>query len=207
MRKGLIYKHTNKVNGKSYVGQTVYSMEKRWREHCSFANKNRTCYFYRAIVKHGKDAFEHEILEDNIPQDKLNEREIFYIEKYGTFDNGYNLDRGGQTRKDFRLTEETKRKLSEANKGKKLSKEQVDMMRENFKGIKGGRFKPWFFVDTMGYRHEFHSITKRDYALLFGIDESAFSGRFNQKYKDVIVPRGQYKGMIFGNIEDLKIGA
>lgn len=89
--KGIIYKVTNKVNGKSYIGQTRYTLEFRWRQHL---HKKDNVYFHNAIKKYGAENFSVEVLEE-CDVDKLNSREIFYIAKYNTFENGYNLTLGG----------------------------------------------------------------------------------------------------------------
>lgn len=89
--KGIIYKVTNKVNGKSYIGQTRYTLEFRWRQHL---HKKDKTYFHNAIRKYGAENFSAEILEE-CPYSNLNEREIFYIAKYETFKKGYNLTIGG----------------------------------------------------------------------------------------------------------------
>lgn len=89
--KGLIYKITNKVNKKAYIGQTRYTVEFRWKQH-QF-KKDKT-YFHQAIHKYGINNFTVEILEICNIED-LNSKEIFYIGKYDTFKNGYNLTIGG----------------------------------------------------------------------------------------------------------------
>ena len=89
--KGIIYKITNKVNGKSYIGQTRYTIEFRWKQH---QHKKDDTYFHNAIHKYGIENFSIEILEECNIED-LNSREIFYIAKYNTFNNGYNLTIGG----------------------------------------------------------------------------------------------------------------
>lgn len=89
--KGIIYKITNKVNGKSYIGQTRYTIEFRWRQH---QHKKDNTYFHNAIHKYGIENFSIEVLEECDTKD-LNSREIFYIAKYDTFNNGYNLTIGG----------------------------------------------------------------------------------------------------------------
>lgn len=93
--KGYIYKITNKVNGMSYIGQTRYTVEFRWRQH---QHKKNGCYFHNALHKYGVENFTVETLEE-CEVSKLNEREIFYIAKYNTFDKGYNLTIGGDGRR------------------------------------------------------------------------------------------------------------
>lgn len=93
-----IYKHTNKINGKVYIGQTCQKPEDRWRNGEGY--KGPTCFYY-AIQKYGWDNFSHEILEDNIPTiDEANEKEKQYIQQYHScvYDlecNGYNSTFGG----------------------------------------------------------------------------------------------------------------
>ena len=89
--KGFIYKITNKVNGKSYIGQTRYTVEFRWRQH---QHKKDNVHFHNAIKKYGINNFTVEVLEE-CDFDDLNSREIFYIAKYDTFNRGYNSTIGG----------------------------------------------------------------------------------------------------------------
>ena len=94
----LIYKHTNKINGKSYIGQTSQKATRRWRN--GFGYKESPI-FYAAIKKYGFENFSHEILEENIAtKDLANQREIYWIAYYHTwiYDpscNGYNSTCGG----------------------------------------------------------------------------------------------------------------
>lgn len=93
--KGYIYKITNKVNGKSYIGQTRYTVEFRWRQH---QHKKDNTYFHNALYKYGIENFTVETLEECNVED-LDSKEIFYIAKYDTFKNGYNLTIGGDGRR------------------------------------------------------------------------------------------------------------
>jgi len=85
----IIYCYTNKKTGKKYVGQTIHP-EQRKRNHLHEAIvKESDYYFHRSIRKHGIDAFEYEMLEENV--DNLNDRENHYINIYNTlWPNGYN---------------------------------------------------------------------------------------------------------------------
>jgi group I intron endonuclease len=133
----IIYKVTNKINGKAYIGQTVFSLKNRKNRHVSETlNRKDNIYFHKAIRKYGSENFDWKILQKCDTIEELNKLEIHYIELYDTFNNGYNLTKGGkgavgyvpsrETRKkisEFRtgmnFSEETKRKISEGNKGKK----------------------------------------------------------------------------------------
>ena len=94
-----IYKIINKINGHSYIGQSV-DIERRIKHHFNNAFNNsssNTEYdktLYRAIRKYGKENFDVIILEE-CSQSSLNEREKYWIEYFDTFKNGYNETVGG----------------------------------------------------------------------------------------------------------------
>ena len=98
MRYGLIYKYTNKINHKSYIGQTIQKLEKRHKRHL-YDSKQDELYFHNALKKYGMDNFSLEIIEDNITFEQLNDREAYWIKYYNTFylnGEGYNMTEGGQ---------------------------------------------------------------------------------------------------------------
>lgn len=94
---GKIYLITNMINSKKYVGQTTISLKRRFLYHCEDARKTR-CEnrpLYAAMKKYGVENFAIEELED-IENEKLSEREIYWINELGTFgSNGYNSTKGG----------------------------------------------------------------------------------------------------------------
>ena len=100
---GLIYLKISPSGGK-YIGQTIYTEERRWREHCKEAHwANGPCYqslLNRAIRKYGKNNFQTVILEDNLSEEKLDEREKYWIAYYKTYVefncHGYNMTTGGK---------------------------------------------------------------------------------------------------------------
>jgi len=88
----IVYKITNLLNGKIYVGQTVRTLEKRLDQH-----KRRTeTLVGKAIQKYGWENFSAEIIEECKTQTELNEREMFWIAKLDCISpKGYNLNEGG----------------------------------------------------------------------------------------------------------------
>ena len=86
-----IYKVTNKVNGKVYIGQSV-DIGRRWREHMTAKDG---IYFHKAIQKYGVENFEWEVIEQC--KKDLDEREIYWIEYYDSFNKGYNCTKGGDS--------------------------------------------------------------------------------------------------------------
>lgn len=91
-----IYKITNLINQKIYVGKTTTTIEKRWRTHWEDSTRldisNRP--LYKAFNKYGKENFKIEELEE-CSIDELNDKEIYWIEKLGSFKYGYNATLGG----------------------------------------------------------------------------------------------------------------
>lgn len=93
---GFIYCITNIVNQKQYVGKTLNSVEQRWSEHLNDYKRPR-CEkraLYDAFIKYGIENFRCETLCECLDSE-LEEKEIYYIELYNTFHNGYNLTKGG----------------------------------------------------------------------------------------------------------------
>jgi group I intron endonuclease len=91
-----IYKITNLVNNKVYIGKSVNILE-RWQEHLRKVKFNAGAYLHKAMRHYGKDNFILEIVEE-VSRDKLNSKEIFYIDKYDSYyesGRGYNLTHGG----------------------------------------------------------------------------------------------------------------
>lgn len=120
-KKYIVYCHTNKINGKKYIGVTGTTLEKRaGREGTAYQGST---YFYSAIKKYGWDNFNHEILFENLTKEQASEKEYQYINLYNTMDHnyGYNLRQGGYEGYTFKLSQETKRKISQKLKGQKKS--------------------------------------------------------------------------------------
>lgn len=116
----VIYKFTNNVNNKVYIGKTKTSLRKRIIAHLSSSrstNKSPKHYFQRALQKYGTINFNIDIIE-HCSESQLNDREIFWIKFYDSKNpnKGYNMTDGGDGCLNITYTEEYKHKISIANK-------------------------------------------------------------------------------------------
>lgn len=92
---GYIYKIENTVNNKKYIGQTIHTVEIRKKEHIDAAKYGNNSVIYRAMRKYGIENFiftEIECCEDAL----LDEREIYWIAYFDSYNNGYNSTAGGK---------------------------------------------------------------------------------------------------------------
>jgi len=96
-----IYKITNQINNKSYIGFTSYSPQHRWSSHKVAANRGGKSLFQAAIVKHGPENFIVETIYQSLDEDHtLNTMEPHFINEYNTFHgDGYNSTAGGGSKR------------------------------------------------------------------------------------------------------------
>lgn len=97
---GYIYKVTNKINNKLYIGKTIKTIEQRWHEHCWQAQNSAGSYFllHKAILKYGQENFLLEPIWEG-PNEELDAKEKQYIlqyDSYFTHNKGYNMTYGGE---------------------------------------------------------------------------------------------------------------
>lgn len=92
-----IYKITNNVNQKIYIGKTSTSIEERWKTHCkdSKVETKEKRPLYSAMRKYGIECFSIEQIEEVENDSIACERERYWIEYYGSFKTGYNATLGG----------------------------------------------------------------------------------------------------------------
>ncbi len=123
------------INGKKYIGQTVYSLNKRIKEHLSFSKNinKRQLHFHRALNKYGIDNFTWEIIAHAPTKLALDKAEIYWIKFLGTMEIGYNHQSGGSSGK---LSSATKKKLSIANSGRILSEDWKQKISDTRRGQK-----------------------------------------------------------------------
>lgn len=128
-----VYKHTA-PNNKVYIGITSQRLNDRWRrgkgyKHCR--------HFNSAIQKYGWENIKHEVIKDNLTEQEALVMEIEQIKKYksDTPEFGYNISHGGNYR--GKCSEETKKIISAIHKGKIVSEETKEKMRQNHANVKG----------------------------------------------------------------------
>lgn len=167
---GIVYKATNKINNKIYIGKTIQSLKRRKQIHIAIAKKGNNYYFHRAIRKYGWDNFEWEILTETDSESKLNALEKFYIAAYRKMTILYNMTDGGEGingennyffNKHFinekngmygkHHSEETRKKISESlkgnipwNKGRPCTEEAKKKISKANKGKLSGEKHPLF---------------------------------------------------------------
>lgn len=92
-----IYKITNLINGKIYIGKTEGTYIKRFETHKHNAKAGKESYLYNAIRKYGEDNFVVDKIDEALTVEELDAKEIFWIQKLNSTDNniGYNLTDGG----------------------------------------------------------------------------------------------------------------
>ncbi len=118
---GVIYKIEHRESGKMYIGKTARTLEERMKEHTKKSRATSNSYIDRAIAKYGIDAFDVSVIEECDDEEKLNEREIYWIAFYNCIrPNGYNICSGGKNGSvGHTVSPETRAKISKANKGRK----------------------------------------------------------------------------------------
>lgn len=152
----LIYIHTNKANGKKYVGQTCQKPESRWNNGRGYRPET---YFGRAIAKYGWENFDHEIVADNLSKEEANSLEMQLIADLQTniSEHGYNLTIGGEGTIGVIRSDEYRRKQSISQSGKKLSDDTKKRISEHsarrrgavLQFSKSGKFiKEWDCMNT-----------------------------------------------------------
>ena len=135
----IVYQHKNKINGKNYIGITSQKPEDRWgSQGCNYKSST---HFYSAIQKYGWNNFEHNILFTGLTKEQACLKEQELIKEYDLMNRefGYNSTSGGDI---FVMNEETKQKISQAMMGNQnalghpCSEEKKKKIRDAQKGRK-----------------------------------------------------------------------
>lgn len=134
-----VYQHIA-PNGKKYIGITQRNPEQRWQDGKGYKKQP---YFYNAIQKYGWDTFIHQILLINLTQEQasLAEKLFIYYWKSNNRKFGYNLRSGGVNNSNHSY--ETRRKISQANKGRKFTKTHKENISKNHANVKKENHPLW----------------------------------------------------------------
>lgn len=107
MSKGQIYCIENQINHKKYIGQTMRGINARWAMHQRDYQQSRCSHYplYRAMNKYGVNNFICNLIEE-VDEDKLDEREKYWIQYYDSYNSGYNCTLGGDGRPTVNVSDE-----------------------------------------------------------------------------------------------------
>jgi group I intron endonuclease len=190
----LIYKITNVINGKVYIGRTTKSEETRWKEHQCCARIGTPGYFYQALRFYGPEGFRTETLHKAGSFKELCAMETFFIVLHQSYDReiGYNITMGGEDIPSFAgrsHTELSKQKIRTALTDIPRSEEFCQKIRE-------GQTKWW--AKNPHLRKERAAIAKKRFK---GIPKTAEHGRKiglgNSRRKNPILGRKWVNNGIF----------
>lgn len=189
----IIYKVTNFINNKCYIGQTVKTLEERKRTH-TWGNQ----LIHKAFKKYGIDNFIWEVIDDTCTSyDNLLEMEYHYIKQYHSYckEWGYNLTLGGEGSLGRECKQETRNKISKSNKGriawnKGLTKEidsRIKKQSDTQKGYKHSKKTK----QKQSEKAKIRSNTK-EHKQIF--QKLMWSDKTIKKRKKTILKNGSYKG-------------
>ena len=133
-----VYKHTF-PNGKVYIGITMMDPVKRWNGGSGYRKQPK---IYNAILYYGWRNIKHDILYTGLSKAEAEATEIRLIAQYNSTKNGYNVDHGGNTTGTH--SEETKQKISTANKGKNLGKTVPEENKKRLSEMWSGEGNPFY---------------------------------------------------------------
>jgi group I intron endonuclease len=162
-----IYKITNKINNKCYIGQTVNTIESRWKRHQQDALSNRiNTHFASAIRKYSPENFTLELIDTAENQGELNQKEHDWIIYYNSIENGYNETSaiskcGGNTYKS-----KTEEELKEI--GEKIRKSKIGGLNINSTKVK---------CRNINTREEYHFDSQAEMQKFFNSTNHAFISR------------------------------
>lgn len=152
-----------------YIGQTTLSVEERYNQHMKPSAHKKNYKIYKAILKYGVENFYFEVLESGIPEDELNEKEIYYIEKYDSFKNGYNSTKGGDGRI-FNKIDDIEYIINELKNGR-MAKDIADELEVNIvtinRALKSVGIKNSSSIQKRSKRPEIQTINREEIKELY----------------------------------------
>lgn len=101
-----IYKISNTINNKVYIGVTSRTIEERFAEHKNRIEERNSIHLYQAMEKYGRNNFYVELIDTAQTKEEMFEKEKYYIKLYDSYNNGYNMTLGGEGVKYLNLDEQ-----------------------------------------------------------------------------------------------------
>ena len=200
-----IYKITNIINQKFYIGKTVCPLYVRFSQHKHGAlKKQENFYFYNAIRKYGIENFKIELIEKVDSSNKLNEKEQYWIKKLNP---NYNLSKGGEGNFGYKFTKKQKEYLSKIRKGKKFSDEHKKSLsiantgKKNPMYGKYGKLNPFY-----GKKHsdEFINKKSKEYSFLSPNNKKIFIKNLAKFCRENNLHAGNMNSLYYGKIKSYK---
>ena len=154
-----VYKITNLVTSKVYVGSTCSDLKKRFREHFHHLRKNKhhSKKLQNSWNKYGEENFEISVLE-MCSKDRCTEREQYWIDTFDSYYNGYNCTPKAQNCMGRPVSEETRQKISNTLKGRKCGR---ILTKEEFKVLGEARKKKVYQYTADGlFIQEYKSVSE-----------------------------------------------
>lgn len=213
-----VYKITNLITHKVYIGLTTRGIKKRWQDHVNAANNRSSTVLHNSIRKYGTDNFFIEVIEECPDFETMIAREIHWIQEYNSIrPNGYNITAGGQGSLGLRPTDEQRRQMSIRRQGRPLSPETRMKLS---KASTGRRHLPFELrpkpVGRKGrltneqvaiIKFNGYGLMHREYASLFGISRASVGLIVNGlTYQHVTIahfPHHLYRQMSFWDNDNI----
>lgn len=139
---GIIYKITNKINNKIYIGLTNNPLSERWRAHKAQSSSGNDKHLYCSMRKYGVENFSIEQIDESDDFEILGKKERYWIDYYSSYkpNKGYNLTRGGESNQ------------LDANPRTRLCVEDVIQIRKIYNECKIGTKEAWeYYKDKISY--------------------------------------------------------
>jgi hypothetical protein len=177
--KGTIYCVHCISTGKKYIGQTIQKIQYRINDH--FCRSSNSQYkFHRAIKKYGKNNFIYGVIEE-CDFSVINDREMYWINIFDTFKNGYNSDTGGMNGR--LLSEETKSKIQQKTSKHNNPRYGVKLNSELKEKIKNSNAKFEYTILEINTNIFYKTNSLREFCKNYDLKRVNLTRTFTGKYK------------------------
>lgn len=187
--RNVIYKITNLVSNKSYIGFTTQELNVRWNQHKTDARTRPSTHFHNAINKYPDTSWDVSVLFVALDESYLPDAEELLIAEYGTFNNGYNSTAGGRGAPSNIQSDETRRSRSASMSGRTLS----DSHKQSLSNVRKGKFTGkdnWFFGKSHSEETKDNHFRGENSNLFKGWYHTPF-GKFASSYEAEIAINNQ----------------